>query len=44
MNSFLKGYYKENNLSKYWIERIPLFLKLREIVLYAVIHYPIFIF
>ncbi len=36
--NFMKGYKQENKLDQYWIELIPNFLKLREIVLYAVIH------
>lgn len=38
MSNFLEGYYKENNLGEDWIREIPTFLKMREIVLYAVIH------
>ncbi|WP_421383982.1 phosphotransferase enzyme family protein [Bacillus salacetis] len=35
---FLMGYYEENILDEQWIKRIPLFLKLRDIVLYTVFH------
>lgn len=38
LKSLLKGYRREHTLSKEWIQRIPLFLKLREIDLYMVIH------
>ena len=38
MEPFLEGYSKENAVDTQWLERIPLFLKLREIDLYAVIH------
>jgi len=36
--SFLKGYSKENKLDSRWLSEIPLFLRMREIDLYAVIH------
>ncbi|MBM7552193.1 phosphotransferase enzyme family protein [Thalassobacillus pellis] len=35
---FLKGYQKENHLDQEWIKRIPLFLRLRDFVLYTVFH------
>jgi Ser/Thr protein kinase RdoA (MazF antagonist) len=35
---FLKGYNRENSLDKKWLTRIPLFHKLREMILYIVIH------
>jgi Ser/Thr protein kinase RdoA (MazF antagonist) len=35
---FLRGYLEENHLDLQWLPRIPHFLKLREIDLYAVIH------
>ncbi len=35
---FLRGYLAENKLDKSWLQFIPLFLKLREIDLYAAIH------
>ncbi len=38
LQPFLKGYRAENNLSKSWLTHLPLFLKLREIDLYAAIH------
>lgn len=36
LNAFLDGYQEENKLAREWIETIPLFLKLRDIDLYAV--------
>ncbi len=38
MTRFLTGYAQENQLSPNWLAKIPYFLKLREIELYAVIH------
>ena len=38
LNNFLKGYYQENNLDKEWLTKIPDFLKLRELELYALIN------
>ncbi|WP_113930419.1 phosphotransferase [Bacillus sp. P14.5] len=38
LTSFLSGYYEENSLDEKWIKRIPLFLRLRDIVLYTVYH------
>lgn len=35
---FLTGYSRENRLDRKWLESLPLFLKLREINLYSVIH------
>lgn len=35
---FLKGYYTENELDPYWLQQLPLFLKLRDLVLYSVFH------
>jgi Ser/Thr protein kinase RdoA (MazF antagonist) len=34
LDSFLKGYYRENNLEEYWLETIPLFLRARMIAKY----------
>ena len=34
----MKGYFEENSLDEEWIRRLPLFLKLRDIVLYTVFH------
>lgn len=34
----LKGYYEEFDLGEEWIERIPLFLELRDITLYSVLY------
>lgn len=36
MIHFMKGYEKENKLDKYWLEQLPKFLKLREILIYIV--------
>ncbi|MCD4708243.1 MAG: phosphotransferase [Candidatus Sabulitectum sp.] len=36
--SFLHGYSKENSLDFVWLKEIPLFLRMREIDLYAIIH------
>ncbi|TYS15416.1 phosphotransferase [Rossellomorea vietnamensis] len=38
LKSFLSGYFEENTLDEEWIKRIPLFLRLRDIVLYTVFH------
>jgi Ser/Thr protein kinase RdoA (MazF antagonist) len=38
LTHFLKGYSSEYQLDLNWIERIPTFLKLRDIVLYSVLH------
>ncbi|WP_238310388.1 phosphotransferase enzyme family protein [Staphylococcus intermedius] len=38
MRSFLDGYFKENTLSKNWLEYIPEFLKLRQILIYGLFH------
>ncbi|EDL65195.1 phosphotransferase enzyme family protein [Bacillus sp. SG-1] len=38
LTHFLKGYFRENTLEEVWIKRIPLFLKLRDIILYSVFH------
>jgi Ser/Thr protein kinase RdoA (MazF antagonist) len=35
---FLEGYRREFRVSSQWLEKIPLFLKLREIDLYALLH------
>jgi Ser/Thr protein kinase RdoA (MazF antagonist) len=35
---FLEGYHRENSLDKKWLTRIPLFHKLREMILYIIIH------
>lgn len=37
-SQFLKGYYSQNDLSLNWIQTIPLFMKLRDVVLYSVLH------
>ncbi|WNS44716.1 phosphotransferase [Paenibacillus sp. MMS20-IR301] len=34
MQHFMSGYSKENILDKYWLEQIPHFLKLRELIVY----------
>ncbi|MGE8206919.1 phosphotransferase enzyme family protein [Heyndrickxia sp. NPDC080065] len=36
LTAFLDGYNEENQLTREWLERIPLFLQLRDIDLYAV--------
>jgi amicoumacin kinase len=36
--NFMKGYIQKNRLDPYWLELMPDFLKLREIVLYAVVY------
>jgi amicoumacin kinase len=38
MSHFLRGYQKANRLDPEWLKEIPVFLKMREIELYAVIH------
>jgi len=38
LTPFLRGYFRENRLDQDWIERIPAFLKMREIDLYLIIH------
>jgi Ser/Thr protein kinase RdoA (MazF antagonist) len=39
MQDFLRGYSQENNLNPIWLKELPYFLKLREIDLYAIIHF-----
>jgi Ser/Thr protein kinase RdoA (MazF antagonist) len=39
MPHFLRGYSQENKLDLMWLNEIPTFLKLREILLYAVFHH-----
>jgi len=38
LNHFLRGYRQAYNLSPAWLKEIPVFLKLRELELYAVVH------
>lgn len=38
LQSFIEGYQKGNQLPEGWQEQVPLFLMLRDIVLYAVLH------
>lgn len=38
LNSFINGYQKGNQLPEGWKEHVPLFLMLRDVVLYAVLH------
>jgi Ser/Thr protein kinase RdoA (MazF antagonist) len=38
MSHFLSGYYSENDIDDYWIEKIPEFLKLRELIVYVGIY------
>ena len=37
-NCLLEGYYCENTIDRYWLEEIPWFLKLREMILYIIIY------
>ena len=39
MRDFLRGYKQENKLDPVWLAELPYFLKLREIDLYAIIHF-----
>jgi Ser/Thr protein kinase RdoA (MazF antagonist) len=39
MRNFLRGYAQENKLDPKWLRELPYFLKLREIDLYALIHF-----
>lgn len=39
MRAFLHGYLQENSLDPIWLRELPYFLKLREIDLYALIHF-----
>ncbi|WP_209444160.1 phosphotransferase enzyme family protein [Paenibacillus ihuae] len=34
MHYFMEGYRKENTLDNYWLKQIPVFLKLRELIVY----------
>ncbi|OBR68891.1 hypothetical protein A7K91_25750 [Paenibacillus oryzae] len=34
MKHFMKGYHLEHSLEEYWLKQIPLFLKLRELIVY----------
>jgi amicoumacin kinase len=38
LNAFIEGYQIENKLPEGWKEQVPLFLMLRDVVLYAVLH------
>lgn len=38
MESFMKGYSKENSIDEYWLKQIPIFLQLRELIVYIGIH------
>lgn len=38
MNYFMSGYYSENVIDDYWIEKIPEFLKLRELIVHVGIY------
>lgn len=38
LEAFIEGYRKENQLPEGWNEQVPLFLMLRDILLYAVLH------
>jgi Ser/Thr protein kinase RdoA (MazF antagonist) len=39
MRDFLRGYSQENKLDPIWLAELPNFLKLREVDLYALIHF-----
>jgi len=34
MENFMRGYYKENYIDEYWLRQIPVFLQLRELIVY----------
>jgi amicoumacin kinase len=36
--SFLRGYREEAEISNEWLSKLPLFLRLREIIVYAGMH------
>lgn len=38
MKSFMEGYYQENIIEEYWLKQIPLFLRLREIIVHVGIY------
>ena len=38
MDQFTKGYQLENNFELDWLDQLPLFMKMREIELYGIIH------
>lgn len=38
LKNFLEGYQSENFLDSYWITKLPLFLKLREIIMYSMLY------
>lgn len=38
IKGFLEGYNKENQIDNYWITKLPLFLKLREIIMYSMLY------
>lgn len=38
MENFMKGYYKENYIDEYWLKQIPIFLQLRELIVYIGMH------
>lgn len=35
LEHYMKGYYQENSIDEFWLKQIPLFLKLREIIVYT---------
>ncbi|MGE5675830.1 MAG: phosphotransferase enzyme family protein [Mycobacterium leprae] len=39
MTEFMAGYSAENALDPFWVKQLPLFVRLRQIILYANIHY-----
>jgi len=38
MDHFLRGYREENGVSDEWLNRVPIFLRQREIIVYAGMH------
>lgn len=38
MENFMKGYSEENSIDEYWLRQIPIFLQLRELIVYIGIH------
>lgn len=38
MNHFMKGYERENFLEEYWLKQLPVFLKLRELIVHVGIY------
>ena len=38
LSNFMKGYYKENHLERFWIEKIPEFLLVRTVIMFSLCH------